>query len=50
MVGPRLKIVPLKPVAGIITVGAAWKPDLITPAAEKFIVAATSAGVDFKLE
>ena len=50
MVGPRLKIVPLKPVAGIITVGAAWKPDLITSAAEKFIVAAASAGVDFKPE
>jgi DNA-binding transcriptional LysR family regulator len=40
MVGPRLKLIPLKPAVRDIIVGAAWKPETLTPIAEKFIALA----------
>ena len=40
MVGARLKLIPVRPAAAEIVVGAMWKPDLLTPMAEKFIAAA----------
>jgi DNA-binding transcriptional LysR family regulator len=43
MVGPRLKLIPLTPAVADIIVGAAWKPEAITPAAESFIALAQAA-------
>lgn len=40
MVGRRLKLIPLKPAVKDIIVGAAWKPESLEPAAEKFIALA----------
>ena len=37
MVGPRLKLIPLKPAVADVIVGAAWKPETLTPITEKFI-------------
>jgi DNA-binding transcriptional LysR family regulator len=37
MVGPRLKLIPLKPAVNEIAVGAVWKPESLSPVAEKFI-------------
>jgi DNA-binding transcriptional LysR family regulator len=42
MVGPRLKIIPLKPAGETITVGAIWKRESRTPLAEQFVTAAGS--------
>jgi DNA-binding transcriptional LysR family regulator len=39
MVGPRLKLIPLKPAAGIIVVGAVSKSTARLPVVEKFIAA-----------
>jgi DNA-binding transcriptional LysR family regulator len=40
MTGPRLKFLPLKPSAGIIIVGAVWRPETLTPVVERFIALA----------
>ncbi|HTX22027.1 MAG TPA: LysR substrate-binding domain-containing protein [Candidatus Aquilonibacter sp.] len=40
MVGPRLKVIPLKPPGEPIRVGAAWKKDSATALVEKFVAAA----------
>ncbi len=40
MVGPRLKLIPLKAVKHEIVVGAAWRPEKSSPVAEKFIALA----------
>lgn len=41
MVGPRLKIIPLKPAGEMIPVGAIWKRDAATGLVEKFVSLAT---------
>jgi DNA-binding transcriptional LysR family regulator len=40
MVGPRLKIIPLKPAGETIIVGAMWKRESKTPLAEQFVATA----------
>ena len=40
MVGERLKLIPLKAVKCEVVVGAAWKPEKLSPVAERFIALA----------
>lgn len=46
MVGPRLKLIPLRALKHEVVVGAAWKPEKFSPVAEKFIALAQAARGD----
>jgi DNA-binding transcriptional LysR family regulator len=46
MVGPRLKLIPLRELKNEVVVGAAWKPEKFSPVAEKFILLAQAARED----